>query len=272
MTAMLTVHHVRKSYGPATILDDVSLEINRGEVVCIVGSSGAGKSTLLRCINHLEAVDRGTITLDGELLGYQRCGERLHETSESTLCKQRRKLGMVFQHFNLFAHLTALGNVTLGPRKVLGRRRKESEAEARELLTQVGLGAQVDAYPRQLSGGQQQRVAIARALAMHPEVLLFDEPTSALDPQLVGEVLKVMRDLAESGMTMVIVTHEIPFAMEVADRVVLMKNGRVSYDASPADWRTTTHPDAAEFLRHLRSLDSGSTPASSLPEGVAVHG
>lgn len=250
MTAMLSARNISKSYGTAAILHDVSLDISQGEVVCILGPSGAGKSTFLRCINHLEPADRGRIYLDGELIGYERQGDALHELSSKTLCQQRRGMGMVFQHFNLFSHLTALQNVTLGPRKVLGQDRAAAESRARQLLAQVGLADLADHHPRRLSGGQQQRVAIARALAMEPKLLLFDEPTSALDPQLVGEVLRVMRVLADAGNTMVVVTHEIRFALEVADRLVLMKDGRIVYQGTAAEWRASRDADVVEFLGH----------------------
>jgi ABC-type polar amino acid transport system ATPase subunit len=264
MTAMLSVRNVAKSYGPVTILNDVSLDVGRGEVVCVVGPSGAGKSTLMRCINHLESVDRGTIALEGELVGYQRRGDALHEVKPSVLCAQRKDIGMVFQHFNLFFHLSALDNVTLGPRKVLGVARKQAEREARDLLAQVGLADHAGAYPRQLSGGQQQRVAIARSLAMRPKVLIFDEPTSALDPQLVGEVLRVMRALADTGITMVIVTHEIRFALDVADRIVLMEDGHVVFDAPPARWRSDPHPAAVKFMAHIANQDAAQTDSGAV--------
>ena len=252
-TSMLQVRHVSKSYDAGFVLNDVSTDVSQGETVSIVGSSGAGKSTLLRCINHLEPCDRGTITLDGEMLGYTRRAGALHELKESTLCRQRREIGMVFQNFNLFGHLTVLDNVTLGPRKVLGRSRQDIETEALDLLDRVGLRDKAGAYPRRLSGGQQQRVAIARALAMHPKMLLFDEPTSALDPELVGEVLRVIRDLALTGITMMIVTHEIPFAMDVSDRILLMKDGAIVFDAPPQEWSTTNDSNAKTFLSHLRN-------------------
>ena len=269
MTAMLSVRGVSKTYGAVDVLNDVSLDVARGEVVCIVGPSGGGKSTLMRCINHLEVVDRGTITLDGVLVGYQQRGRALHELKPSEVSRQRQDIGMVFQHFNLFSHVSALDNVTLGPRKVRGVSRKDAQDHAHELLGRVGLAEQADAYPRQLSGGQQQRVAIARALAMRPKVLLFDEPTSALDPQLVGEVLRVIRALADTGITMLIVTHEIRFALDVADRLVLMQGGRVAYDAPPADWRTAPHPEAVTFMQHITDSDPG--PASPALEQPALQ-
>jgi polar amino acid transport system ATP-binding protein len=219
------------------VLHGVDLVVEPGTVTVVLGPSGSGKSTLLRSINHLEKVDRGFIALDGELVGYRRKphrdGERLHELQEKDLLRQRTRFGFVFQSFNLFPHLTALDNIVEAPVSAQGRRRSEAEAEARELLARVGLADREGAYPRQLSGGQQQRVAIARALAMRPAVLLFDEPTSALDPELVGEVLAVIEDLARSGTTMVVVTHEIGFARRVADQVVFMDDGRVVEQGPP---------------------------------------
>jgi polar amino acid transport system ATP-binding protein len=207
--------------------------VEPGTVTVVLGPSGSGKSTLLRSINHLEKVDRGFIALDGELVGYRRKGDKLHELQEKDLLRQRTRFGFVFQSFNLFPHLTALENVVEAPVSAQGRSRGEVEAEARELLARVGLADREKAYPRQLSGGQQQRVAIARALAMRPAVLLFDEPTSALDPELVGEVLTVIEDLARSGTTMIVVTHEIGFARRVADQVVFMDDGRVVEQGPP---------------------------------------
>jgi polar amino acid transport system ATP-binding protein len=227
------VHGVHKSYAGVEVLHGVDLVVEPGTVTVVLGPSGSGKSTLLRSINHLEKVDRGFIALDGELVGYRRKGDRLHELQEKDLLRQRTSFGFVFQSFNLFPHLTALENVAEAPLSAQGRRRSEVEAEGRELLARVGLADRVGAYPRQLSGGQQQRVAIARALAMRPAVLLFDEPTSALDPELVGEVLAVIEDLARSGTTMVVVTHEIGFARRVADQVVFMDGGRVVEQGPP---------------------------------------
>lgn len=224
---LLDAVRVSKSYGSNRVLEDVSLQVNAGEVVCIIGPSGAGKSTFLRCINRLEVPDSGEVWIDGQPMGFEERDGKLHELSERKLSKQRASTGMVFQHFNLFPHLTVLGNVIEGPVRVQKRNKKEAEAEAREILTRVGLGDKVDAYPSQLSGGQRQRVAIARAVAMKPLFLLFDEPTSALDPELVGEVLQVMAGLAAEGMTMLVVTHEIAFAREVADRVVFMAGGGI---------------------------------------------
>jgi len=228
------VHGVRKSYGGVEVLHGVDLVVEPGTVTVILGPSGSGKSTLLRSINHLEKVDRGFVALDGELVGYRRKGNTLRELKEKELLRQRTRFGFVFQSFNLFPHLTALENVVEAPVSAQGRPRAEVEAEARALLARVGLGGRETAYPRQLSGGQQQRVAIARALALKPAVLLFDEPTSALDPELVGEVLAVLEQLADDGTTMIVVTHEIGFARRAADRVVFMDDGRVVELADPA--------------------------------------
>ena len=239
MTAVTTrpgrveVHGVHKSYVGVEVLHGVDLVVEPGTVTVILGPSGSGKSTLLRSINHLEKVDRGFVALDGELVGYRRKGDKLHELQEKDVLRQRTRFGFVFQSFNLFPHLTALENVVEAPVSAQGRQRGEVEAEARELLARVGLADRTGAYPRQLSGGQQQRVAIARALAMRPAVLLFDEPTSALDPELVGEVLAVIEDLARTGTTMIVVTHEIGFARRVADTVVFMDDGRVVEQGPP---------------------------------------
>jgi polar amino acid transport system ATP-binding protein len=227
------VHGVHKSYAGVEVLHGVDLVVEPGTVTVVLGPSGSGKSTLLRSINHLEKVDRGFIALDGELVGYRRKGDKLHELQEKDLLRQRTRFGFVFQSFNLFPHVTALDNVVEAPVSAQGRRRSEVAAEAKELLARVGLADRAGAYPRQLSGGQQQRVAIARALAMRPAVLLFDEPTSALDPELVGEVLTVIEDLARSGTTMIVVTHEIGFARRVADQVVFMDEGRVVEQGPP---------------------------------------
>jgi polar amino acid transport system ATP-binding protein len=218
---------IGKSYGSHEVLRDVSMTVRSGEVVCIIGPSGAGKSTFLRTLNRLEEPDAGEVWVGGEPMGFELRDGVLHELTERRLSAQRARTAMVFQHFNLFPHLTVLGNVIEGPVRVQRRSAKEARAEATEILERVGLGDKVDAYPGQLSGGQRQRVAIARAVAMKPLFLLFDEPTSALDPELVGEVLKVMGDLARDGMTMLVVTHEIQFAREVADRVVFMADGGI---------------------------------------------
>ncbi|GAA0471477.1 glutamate ABC transporter ATP-binding protein [Paractinoplanes deccanensis] len=222
---MIEIRGVHKSFGSLAVLRDVSLSVPAGSVTVILGPSGSGKSTLLRCINHLEKVDRGTVRVDGELIGYRQDGDKLHELPERLVLKQRAGIGFVFQTFNLFPHMTALENVNeaRGPRDAL------------QLLDRVGLAGKAHAYPRQLSGGQQQRVAIARALALDPKLVLFDEPTSALDPELVGEVLDVMRDLARAGTTMVVVTHEIGFAREVADTVVFLDGGRIVEQGPPAE-------------------------------------
>ncbi|PZP41944.1 MAG: ectoine/hydroxyectoine ABC transporter ATP-binding protein EhuA [Azospirillum brasilense] len=227
MSSDVMIDGVGKSFGGRRVLDDVTLHIPAGQVCAIIGPSGSGKSTLLRCINHLERLDSGTIRIGGEMIGYRLSGDRLYELSERQIARQRARVGMVFQSFNLFPHLTVLGNLTEAPVQILGRPRRQAEEKARALLAQVGLAARAGDWPQTLSGGQQQRVAIARALAMDPGVMLFDEPTSALDPELVGEVLQVMKNLARNGMTMVVVTHEIGFAREVADQLVFMEDGRI---------------------------------------------
>ena len=226
---------VRKRFGTLEVLKGIDLVVGRGEVMCIIGPSGSGKSTFLRCINHLEKVDAGRLYVDGELVGYQRRGDKLFELREGEVARKRAEIGMVFQRFNLFPHMTVMGNVIEAPMRVQGVSRATAGARAAQLLERVGLGGRESAYPRQLSGGQQQRVAIARALAMEPKLMLFDEPTSALDPELVGEVLDVMRDLAKSGMTMVVVTHEIGFAREAGDALVLMDDGVIVEAGSPRD-------------------------------------
>jgi polar amino acid transport system ATP-binding protein len=232
---MVKAEGVHKRFGRLEVLKGVSLEVAPGEVMCLLGPSGSGKSTLLRCINHLEKIESGRLSVDGELVGYRQVGDKLHELRESEVAQKRSQIGMVFQHFNLFPHMTALENVTCAPVRVKGDARGHAEARGRELLGQVGLGEKVDAYPSQLSGGQQQRVAIARALAMEPKLMLFDEPTSALDPELVGDVLAAMQQLAREGMTMVVVTHEMGFAREVADTVVFMDGGVVVESGAPAE-------------------------------------
>ncbi|HQU00372.1 MAG TPA: amino acid ABC transporter ATP-binding protein, partial [Acidimicrobiales bacterium] len=218
-TPMVEARGVHKSYGGVEVLKGVNLTVARGEVTCLIGPSGSGKSTLLRCVNHLEKHDAGELRVDGELVGYRRGEGKLYELTDRQICAERSQIGMVFQRFNLFPHLTVLENVTIGPVKVKGAPLEAARAKARELLTRVGLESKERNFPSQLSGGQQQRVAIARALAMEPKLMLFDEPTSALDPELVGEVLDVMKDLARSGMTMMVVTHEMNFAREAADTV-----------------------------------------------------
>jgi polar amino acid transport system ATP-binding protein len=227
MSEVVRLMGVRKSFGRVEVLRGIDLAVDRGSVLCIMGPSGSGKSTLLRCINHLERVDAGQVLVDGDLMGYRRKGNRLHELSEDDICKQRARIGMVFQHFNLFPHLTVLENIVEAPVRVQGERRREAIEHARDLLEKVGLAGRESAYPRHLSGGQQQRVAIARGLAVRPLLMLFDEPTSALDPELVGDVLRVMRTLAEEGMTMVVVTHEVGFAREAASQIAFMDDGVV---------------------------------------------
>ncbi len=225
---------VEKRFGDHHALKQVSLDVQPGEVLCLIGASGSGKTTLLRCVNQLTRIDGGGIWLDGELLGVREDGRRLHRLTEAQVARQRLKTGMVFQRFNLFPHMTALQNVMEGPVQVQGRTPAEARAEAEALLRRVGLVDQAGRYPAQLSGGQQQRVAIARALAMRPMLMLFDEPTSALDPELVGEVLAVMQELARSGMTMMVVTHELGFAREVADTVVYMDGGAIVEAGPPS--------------------------------------
>jgi polar amino acid transport system ATP-binding protein len=232
---LVAIRSVAKNFGEFQALKSVSLDVWPGEVMCLIGASGSGKTTLLRCINQLATIDTGGIWLDGELLGVRERGGKLHRLSEREIGRQRLKTGMVFQRFNLFPHKTALENITEGPVQVQGRKADEVRAEALELLRRVGLSAKADWYPAQLSGGQQQRVAIARALAMKPMLMLFDEPTSALDPELVGEVLAVMKELARSGMTMMVVTHELGFAREVADRVVYMDQGAIVEQGRASD-------------------------------------
>ncbi len=232
-TPMVLAEAVHKSFGRLEVLKGIDLEVRAGEVCCLLGPSGSGKSTFLRCINHLEKVDAGRLSVDGDLVGYRQQGGRLLELKEAETARKRAEIGMVFQRFNLFPHMTALGNVVEAPVKVQGLDKRQAVDRGRALLDRVGLSDKLDAYPAQLSGGQQQRVAIARALAMEPKLMLFDEPTSALDPELVGEVLDVMRGLAADGMTMVVVTHEMGFAREVADNVVFIDAGVVVESGSP---------------------------------------
>ncbi|MFF9478900.1 amino acid ABC transporter ATP-binding protein [Streptomyces sp. NPDC014733] len=232
--AMVEVRAVRKSFGPLDVLKGVDLRVAAGEVTVVIGPSGSGKSTLLRTLNHLEKADSGTVSVDGTLIGYRRSGDTLYELREREILRQRAQIGFVFQDFHLFPHLTVVENLTEAPVSALGRSREEATATALALLARVGLADRAGAYPRQLSGGQQQRVALARALALEPELLLFDEPTSALDPELVGEVLDVIKDLAGRGTTMIVVTHEIGFAREVADTVVFMDDGRIVEQGPPA--------------------------------------
>ncbi len=244
--------HVEKSYGRLQVLKDVSLQVKRGEVVVIVGPSGSGKTTFIRCINHLEKIQKGRILVNGHLIGYRERNGRLVEDSERNIARQRREIGMVFQRFNLFPHLTALGNIIEAPVQVLGTAEDEAISMARALLQRVGLAEKAHSYPAQLSGGQQQRVAIARALAMRPSLMLFDEATSALDPEMIGEVLEVMKELARDGMTMIAVTHEMGFAREVADRVVMMDEGRIIEDTEPEAFFTAPRSERTKaFLARV---------------------
>ncbi|MDR1731441.1 MAG: amino acid ABC transporter ATP-binding protein [Synergistaceae bacterium] len=232
---MLRIRGLEKWYGDLKVFEDVDLDVNAGEVVSIIGASGSGKTTLLRCINLLETFQAGSIVLDGNAVGYRIAGQKRKRLPERVIARQRLMTGMVFQQFNLFPHMTALGNVTLGLIKVKKFSKSEAEKEATRWLERVGLGDKIHSRPSQLSGGQQQRVAIARAVAMNPKILLFDEPTSALDPELVGEVLNVIKQLAADGATMIIVTHEMRFAYEVSDRVVFMDKGKIAATGTPAE-------------------------------------
>ncbi len=247
--AFVEVVDVHKRYGRNEVLRGIDLQIDKGSVVCLVGSSGAGKSTLLRAMNQLEGIDKGAIWVDGDRMGYEPYRDGYRELSRARLASQRTHIGMVFQRFNLFGHMTVLDNVREAPQQVLRQSKTEATERALQLLADVGLAEKVEQYPAQLSGGQQQRVAIARALAMDPKVMLFDEPTSALDPELVGEVLKVMTDLAAGGMTMVVVTHEMAFARNVADRVVFMHEGRIAEDATAKDFfENPQHERTKQFI------------------------
>jgi polar amino acid transport system ATP-binding protein len=232
---LVLAEDVHKSFGHVEVLRGISLRVMPQEVLCVIGPSGSGKSTLIRCINHLEKIDKGNLLVDGHFVGYRRVGNRLHEMRESEIAKRREDVGMVFQQFNLFPHMTALQNLIEAPTRVTKVPKARAIEEARTLLDRVGLADKARSYPAQLSGGQQQRVAIARALAMKPKLMLFDEPTSALDPELVGEVLDVMKQLAVDGMTMIVVTHEMGFAREVADQVVFMDEGVVVESGPPED-------------------------------------
>ncbi|MET7796915.1 amino acid ABC transporter ATP-binding protein [Streptomyces decoyicus] len=233
--AMVEIRSVHKSFGSLAVLNGVDLRVRTGEVTVVLGPSGSGKSTLLRTINHLEKADSGSVSVDGALVGYRRAGNKLYELREREILRQRTEIGFVFQNFHLFPHLTVLENITEAPVAALRRPKKDADKSARALLARVGLADKADAYPKTLSGGQQQRVAIARALALEPKLLLFDEPTSALDPELVGEVLDVIKDLAHQGTTMIVVTHEIGFAREVADTVVFMDDGRIVEQGPPGE-------------------------------------
>ncbi|WP_312376646.1 amino acid ABC transporter ATP-binding protein [Pseudomonas oryzihabitans] len=244
---------VHKAFGELDILKGVSLEVRRGEVVVLIGASGSGKTTFIRCLNHLEDIQGGTIRVNGELMGFRERadGSRVRD-SERNIARRRRDIGMVFQRFNLFPHMTVLENIIEAPIQVLGVARAAAVEQARVLLARVRLSDKAEHYPAQLSGGQQQRVAIARALAMKPQAMLFDEPTSALDPETVGEVLQVMKELAEDGMTMVVVTHEMGFAREVADRVVVLHQGELIEEGPPAQvFGNPTHPRTREFLSRV---------------------
>ncbi|MBB5832790.1 amino acid ABC transporter ATP-binding protein [Brachybacterium aquaticum] len=267
---LIEIRGVRKSFGDLEVLRGIDLTLPPGSVTAILGPSGSGKSTLLRSINHLEPVTQGLISVDGEIIGYRRDGDLLHELHEKEVLRQRTAIGMVFQSFNLFAHMTAVQNVAEAPRRALGVPKAAAEARARELLALVGLEDKLDVYPRQLSGGQQQRVAIARALALEPKVLLFDEPTSALDPELVEEVLAVIRDLARAGTTLVIVTHEISFARDVADTVVFMDRGVIVEQGPPS--QVIDHPSherTRTFLQRVRTgTEQPSTEQPDLDEPV----
>ena len=249
---MVKAEGVCKSFGPTQVLKGIDLDVDEGRVVCLLGPSGSGKTTFLRCVNHLEKINAGRIWVEGELVGYRQRGDVLHELRDKEVAAQRRGIGMVFQRFNLFPHMTALDNIAVAPMRV--RRESKSGARARgmELLARVGLADKADAYPNQLSGGQQQRVAIARALAMRPKLMLFDEPTSALDPELVGEVLDVMKALAADGMTMVVVTHEVGFAREVGTQLIFMDEGVVIEAGRPRDVLTNPgHERTRAFLARV---------------------
>jgi polar amino acid transport system ATP-binding protein len=246
---MVEARQVRKRFGRLEVLKGIDLTVAHGEVLCLIGPSGSGKSTFIRCINHLEKIDGGELSVDGDLVGYRRSGDKLYELGDREICTMRSRIGMVFQRFNLFPHMSALDNVMSGPLWVKRNDRPATAQRAGQLLERVGLGDKVDSYPNQLSGGQQQRVAIARALAMDPKLMLFDEPTSALDPELVGDVLDVIRSLATDGMTMIVVTHEMGFAREVADTVVFMDEGVVVERGEPDVVLTTPeHERTRAFL------------------------
>ncbi|MER5864090.1 amino acid ABC transporter ATP-binding protein [Kitasatospora sp. NPDC002040] len=246
---MVKAEGVRKSYGQVEVLKGIDLEVKQGEVFCLIGPSGSGKSTFLRCINHLEKINGGFLSVDGELVGYRQKGDRLYELKDREVAVKRQDIGMVFQRFNLFPHMTAMQNIIEAPVQVKGESRADARQRAMALLERVGLADKAASYPSQLSGGQQQRVAIARALAMKPKLMLFDEPTSALDPELVGDVLDVMRDLAREGMTMIVVTHEMGFAREVGDALVFMDGGVVVESGHPREVLTNPqHERTRAFL------------------------
>jgi polar amino acid transport system ATP-binding protein len=263
---MVQLEAVHKSFGSLEVLRGIELTMEREKVTCLIGPSGSGKSTLLRCINHIERIDSGRVFVDGGLIGYTERDGRFHEMKESAVTRQRQEIGMVFQGFNLFPHMTVEQNIMEGRVGIQKVPVVQARSEAHALLSRVGLLEKATAYPNQLSGGQKQRVAIARALAMKPKVMLFDEPTSALDPELVGEVLEVMRDLAASGMTMIVVTHEIAFARDVADHVVFMDEGRIVEQGPPDEVLVRpNHPRTRAFLRGVLLQDSGSTGAADAP-------
>jgi polar amino acid transport system ATP-binding protein len=249
---MVKAEEVHKSFGRLEVLTGVSMEVQPGEVVCMLGPSGSGKSTFLRCINHLEKIDSGRLSVDGELVGYRQAGDKIYELRDAEVCRERSEIGMVFQRFNLFGHMTAMENVIEAPIRVKKVKKNEATRRAKELLERVGLVDKLDSYPAQLSGGQQQRVAIARALAMEPKLMLFDEPTSALDPELVGDVLDVMRQLAKDGMTMIVVTHEMGFAREAADRLVMMCDGAIIEEGTPEHFFTS--PDNERTRQFLSKI------------------
>jgi polar amino acid transport system ATP-binding protein len=263
---MVQAQGVHKSYGHLEVLKGIDLEVGAGEVVCLIGPSGSGKSTFLRCINHLETIQAGAIRVDGALIGCRAHKGRLYELSEAEVCRQRADIGMVFQRFNLFAHMTALQNIVEAPMRVRRQPAEQARRRALELLERVGLLAKAHAYPGQLSGGQQQRIAIARALAMQPKVMLFDEPTSALDPELVDEVLAVMRQLADEGMTMIVVTHEIGFARDVGHRVAFMDGGVIVEQGPPGDILVNPrHERTRSFLARVLGSRQAGVDANTAP-------
>jgi polar amino acid transport system ATP-binding protein len=249
---MVKAERVYKRFGRLEVLKGVSLEVEPQQVVCMLGPSGSGKSTFLRCVNHLEKIDAGRLWVGGKLVGYRQAGDKLYEQRDAEICRDRAEIGMVFQNFTLFGHMTALENVIEAPIHVKKHSRRTAVDRGKVLLEQVGLADKLNSYPSQLSGGQQQRVAIARALAMRPKLMLFDEPTSALDPELVGEVLEVMRTLAREGMTMIVVTHEMGFAREAADRVVIMDDGKIIEEGKPTDlFERPKEPRTKQFLSKI---------------------
>ena len=249
MKTILKIENLYKSFADTLVLQDISFEVSKGEVLCLIGPSGSGKTTLVRCINFLESRDSGNIYLEDKLLGYDQKNGKLIKQNEYKISKDRSEIGMVFQKFNLFPHLTAIENISIGPKKVLGKNSQIAEEEATKLLERVKLGDKRLSYPSQLSGGQQQRVAIARALAMKPKLMLFDEPTSALDPETVGEVLEVIKELTNSGITMIIVTHEMGFAREVADRIIMMDEGKIVEIGSADEiFNKSKNPRTRSFL------------------------